>query len=148
VVVTRQSANATVKGGVLIDMTTVDLTDPVTWCEHVGVTVVDGVATLFKALDADLTAGQEYTPTRYEPGDTATAGDWRDDNQCGHGLHLSPTVSCATTYRCDAARWVRVEVPIADLRPILGSGAAKCKVRSCGVVAEVDRYGRDLAVTP
>ena len=69
----------------------------------------------------------------------------------GGGLHLSPTTSQATTYRPDASRWVRVEVPVGDIVPIpsLLSGSvgsvAKCKVRTCRVVAEVDRDGREIA---
>ena len=143
----RHSTGASTTGpGHVIDMTTVDLTDPAAWCEHVGATVVDGRATLFKALDGDLTAGHSDTLTRYLPGSTVTAPDFAADNRYGRGLHLAPTTSCATSYRVDAKRWVRVEVPVGELRPILDGGPAKCKVRSCVVVAEVDRYGRDVEV--
>jgi hypothetical protein len=146
VAVWLHSGQATVTGGTLIDLTALDLDDPATWCGHHGVDVTDSTAVLHKALDSELTAGQGWgRPTVYTVGSTVTAEDWTDTNECGGGLHLSPTTSQATTYRDDAARWVRVEVALSDLRPIQG-GTAKCKVRSCRVVAEVDHLGRDLPV--
>jgi hypothetical protein len=137
------SQRATLSGGVVIDMTAIDESDPQTWCDLHGVTVKRGVASLFKALDTDLCAGHSYTKTRYAVGKRVTAADWRDDGQCGGGLHLGPTISHATDYRRGAKRWVRVEVKVADLRPIVG-GTAKCKVKSCKVVAEVDRWGVEV----
>ena len=138
-----------VEGGVLIDLTSIDEHDPTVWCEVHGVQVADGNAVLYKAVDADLTAGHGYRPTRYAPGETVEAVDWQDDNKCGGGLHLSPTAWQATAYRADAVRWVECRVPVGEVRPIpsLDSGVvAKCKVRSVMVVAEVDRSGRRLAV--
>jgi hypothetical protein len=137
------SQRVTLSGGVVIDMTTVDESDPQTWCDLHGVTVKRGVASLFKALDGELCAGHSYTTTKYEVGKRVTAADWRNDGECGGGLHLGPTTSHATNYRTGAKRWVRVEVKVADLRPIVG-GTAKCKVKSCKVVAEVDRWGVEV----
>jgi hypothetical protein len=138
------SQHVQLSGGVVIDMTAVDESDPQTWCDLHGVNVKRGVASLFKALDGELCAGHSYTKTRYEVGKRVTAADWRDDGECGGGLHLGPTTSHATDYRGDAVRWVRVEAKVADLRPIIG-GTAKCKVKSCKVVAEVDRWGVEVA---
>ena len=149
VAVHLHSAYVTVEGGVLIDLTSIDEHDPTVWCEVHGVQVADGNAVLYKAVDADLTAGHGYRPTRYAPGETVEAVDWQDDNKCGGGLHLSPTAWQATAYRADAVRWVECRVPVGEVRPIpsLDSGVvAKCKVRSVMVVAEVDRSGRRLAV--
>jgi hypothetical protein len=143
VAVHLHSQRVTFSGGVVIDMTAIDESDPQTWCDLHGVTVKRGVASLFKALDADLRAGHAYTKTEYAVGKRVTAADWRDDGECGGGLHLGPTTSHATDYRSDATRWVRVEVKVADLRPIVG-GTAKCKVKSCKVVAEVDRWGVEV----
>ena len=147
VAVHLHSQHVTLSGGVVIDLTALDLADPATWCEFHAVGVTDGVATLYKATDATFTAGQSYKRTTYTPGSSPVASDWRPAPQCGNGLHLGPTASHATAYRTDATRWVRVEVPVADIVPIPGE-PAKCKVRTCRVVAEVDRYGRDLAVQP
>ena len=141
------SQRVTLSGGVVIDMTKLELGDPAAWCEFHGVTVTDGIATLYKATDATLTAGQSYVPVTYDIRSSPVARDWKPTATCGNGLHLGPTTSHATAYRSDAARWVRVEVPLADIVPIPGD-PAKCKVRTCRVVAEVDRYGRDLVVQP
>jgi hypothetical protein len=127
-------------GGTVIDMTSFDRNDAVTWCDFVGVMVVDGVATLYKAVDDNLQAGHNYRTTTYSLGETITCPDWRDDNDCGGGLHLSPTPSAASSYNNQATRWLRVEANVTDLRPI----GDKCKVRECRVVAEVDRRGREV----
>ena len=145
VAVHLHSQRVTLSGGVVIDMTKLDLTVPAAWCDFHGAAVVNGIATLYKATDDTFTAGQTYKPTTYAPGTSPVAPDWKPAPQCGNGLHLGPTTHHATEYRRDAARWVRVEVPVADIVPIPGD-PAKCKVRTCTVVAEVDRYGRDLAV--
>jgi hypothetical protein len=148
VAVYLHSGRAVVHGGTLIDLTAITETDPVTWCAVHGVAVTDGVASLYKATDGDLTAGHSYRMVRYDVGTEPTAPDFDTRNKCGGGLHLSPTTSQATTYRPDASRWVRVEVPVGDIVPIpslLSGSVAKCKVRTCRVVAEVDRDGREIA---
>ena len=147
VAVHLHSQRVTITGGVVIDMTTIDHTDPATWAGLHGATISRGSIVLFKATDETLTAGQAYTPVTYKIGETITAADWRDDNQCGGGLHLSPSPSCARQYRPDAKRYVAVRVKLADLRPISDGGAPKVKVRSCEVLHEVDVYGEAL-VTP
>jgi hypothetical protein len=143
VAVHLHSQRVTLAGGVVIDMTAIDESDPQTWCDLHGVKTKRGVASLFKALDADLCAGHQYVKTEYAVGKRVTAADWRDDGLCGGGLHLGPTTGHATDYRSDAKRWVRVEAKVADLRPIIG-GTAKAKVKSCKVVAEVDRWGVEV----
>ena len=147
VAIHRYSGLATVQGGVLIDLSAVQETDPTAWCEAHGVTVYDGVASLYKATDSDLTAGHGYHSTRYDVGSEPVAADFQADHGCGHGLHLSPTAQQATTYRPEAVRWVRVEVPVGEIVPIpslLSGQVAKCKVRTCRVVAEVDVLGREV----
>lgn len=145
VAVHLHSARAAVEGGVLIDVTALDLTDAATWCEFHGVTVDAGIATLYKALDDQFAAGHSYQRTVYAVGTEMACADWRPNNSCGGGFHFGPTISHATAYRSDAQRWVRVEVPLDDLRPIL-DGTPKCKARTCRVVAEVDRWGVDVRV--
>ena len=148
VAVYLHSGRAVVHGGTLIDLTAITETDPVTWCAVHGVAVTDGMASLYKATDGDLTAGHSYRPVRYDVGTEPTAPDFDARNECGGGLHLSPTTGQATTYRSDASRWVRVEVPVGEIVPIpslLSGAVAKCKVRTCRVVAEVDRDGREIA---
>ena len=144
VAVHLHSGQATVAGGVLIDLTALDLTDPQTWCDHHGVQIAHGRAVLYKALGDDLIAGKGYgTPVMYAIGADIIAPDWRDDSRCGGGLHLSPTAGQASVYRDGATRWLRCTTDLSDLRPISG-GTPKCKVRALRVEAEVDAFMREL----
>ena len=123
VAVHLHSGRCTIAGGVLIDHTIIDLADPQTWCDYHGVPTVDGIATVHKAVDDDWTTGRG---TDYRPGATPSAPDWRDDHECGGGLHFSPHPWQAREYMPDATRFVAVGVAVADLRPILGA-TPKCK---------------------
>ena len=71
--------------------------------------------------------------------------DFEATNECGHGLHLSPTPGHAWTYQSNVSRprFLEVTAPLDDIVPITG-GTAKCKVRSCTVVREVDVMGRPV----
>ena len=149
VAVYLHSALATVTGGIVIDLTELDLTDANTWCEYhgVGIITTDGqrFALLYKAVDANLTAGQLYAkPTVYTVGTDVSCVDWCDDLQCGGGLHVSPRPEQARSYAPDPGgrvRYLRVRVPLDQLRPI---GADKCKAPTVHVLAEVDAHGRDI----
>jgi hypothetical protein len=142
------SARVKVRGGVLIDMTELDLTDLDIWLDYTGTQVVDGRAVLYKAVDADLNAGHCYRLTTYTVGQTMVCLDWRDDNDCGGGFHLSPTAAQATDYYDGAKRWLRCTAALADIRPIGEIGeTAKCKVRELTVEAEVDIHDRNLTST-
>jgi hypothetical protein len=144
VAVHLHSARATITGGVVIDIANLDLTDPRVWADHHGVQVIDGEAILYKATGHDLIAGADYgKPTSYQVGTTVTAQDWRDNHDCGGGLHISPRPDQARRYRNgeDGTRYLRVAAPLADLRPI---EADKAKARSVRVLAEVDIDACDL----
>ena len=155
VAVHLHSARVTLTGGVVIDVTALDLTDPRTWVEYTGAQVtkarrtVDGkrttveVVTLYKAVDANLMAGHSYIPTGYVVGRDVTAADWRDNHDCGHGLHASPHPHQALSYSDNATRMLEVTVPLSDLRPIPGS-TAKAKSRTVHVVREVTLDGSPL----
>ena len=137
------SARAKITGGVVIDVTAIDLTDPQTWCDEYGVTVVDGIATVYKAVNDAWSTDRGFD---YSPGATPEALDWTPDNECGGGLHFGPTPTHAKDYHPEATKYVAVGVELATLRPIL-SGTAKCKapkvVRPC---VEVDERAREVAV--
>ncbi|MFT3971726.1 MAG: hypothetical protein QM695_15980 [Micropruina sp.] len=124
VAVHLHSARAKVSGGVIIDITALNLTDPQIWCDYHGVTVVDGIATLYKAVGDNWSTDRGFD---YSPGAKPSAPDWRPDSECGHGLHFSPRPSQSRTYYTAATRYVAVGVALADLRPISGFGAAKAK---------------------
>jgi hypothetical protein len=148
VAVHLHSARAVVTGGVLIDIAALDLNDPATWCGYRGVQVHDGTALLYKAVNASLAAGhQYYKATTYTIGSDVTADDWRDDHDCGGGLHVSPSPDQAKRYRPEGetdTRYLRVAAALTDLRPI----GDKAKARTVRVLAEVDAAGNDLASTP
>ena len=140
VAVFLHSARATFAGGHLIDLTSLDLTDPATWAAHVGGETSDGRVVLYKAVDDQWRSphGAVYTP-----GSETTCDDWCDDAVCGGGLHFSPSPAQAMEYHGQATRFVAVEVDVATLRPIPG-GTAKCKAPSCRVLYEVDIHGRKV----
>ena len=140
VAVHLHSGLATIDGGVVIDVTTVNDTAE-KWCAHHGVEVTDGIATVYKAVSDQRTTsrGADYTP-----GSTPEVTDWADHAECGQGLHFGPTPAHALAYLPDATRFVAVGVELATLRPIPG-GTAKCKapkvVRAC---VEVDLDGNEV----
>ncbi|MDI9627171.1 MAG: hypothetical protein QM286_01270, partial [Acidobacteriota bacterium] len=138
------SAHATVAGRHIIDVTGLDLQDPATWCAYHGVQVDDdGRARLYKAVDDNLAAGHAWQPTTYPVGQTVTAPDWRDDNSCGHGLHVCPRPAQARDHYHEATRYLEVAVPVDQLRPIDDS---KAKAPEVYVVREVDLSGRPVEV--
>ena len=123
VAVHLHSVRAKISGGVLIDLTALDLTDPQAWCDYHGVSVTDGIATLHKAVGDTWSTDRG---TDYSPGALPSCDDWTDNNECGGGLHFSPHPWQALDYYPNATRYVAVGVAVADLRPIL-DGTPKCK---------------------
>jgi hypothetical protein len=135
------TGSATV-GGVIIDVSK-PMSDPAGWADYHGVKVSKaGVATVYKAVNDAWTTDYGFD---YSPGAKPSAPDWRDDNECGGGLHFSPTPTQALAYNPEATKFLAVGVKLADLRPIPG-GTAKCKapkvVRAC---VEVDIDGQAVA---
>ena len=142
VAVRLQSPHAIASGGVIIDMSTIDLTDAASWCEHHGVKVVDGVATVFKAVDDSWTTDRG---TDYSPGSLPDALDWRDDHERGGGLHFSPWPWQALEYHPEATRFIAAGVSIETLRPLMG-GIPQCKAPRVVVACrEVTINGAEVA---
>ena len=142
VAVHLHNTNVTVTGGVVIDVSK-PILDGRDWCEHHGVEITKaGVATVYKAVDDDYKSGRGGD---YTPGGKPTDPQWRDDHECGGGLHFSPTPWQARACFADATRFLAVGVKVDELRPIPG-GIAKCKaprvVRAC---VEVDIDGKPVA---
>ena len=146
VAVHLHSTQVTHTGGVIIDCTTIDETNPATWGAYHGATVEDGIVTLYKCLPQDLTSGADWGRDTVWPtsGDIECA-DFEPTDECGHGLHLSPTPGHAWTFRYNVSRprFLEVTAPLDDIVPITG-GTAKCKVQRCTVVREVDVMGRPV----
>ena len=138
------SQQVRLSGGVVIDMTAVDLTDPAAWVAYHGVKVTDGgKAVLFKAVDADLHAGHGHTLARYPVGETVTAPDFPPADRCGGGLHFGVTPAHARRYFNGTGdpRFLAVEVAVETLVPL----DDKAKAPSCTVVGEVDLSGRAIS---
>ena len=143
VAVRLHSGHATVRGGVIIDHTAVDLRDALEWCAHHGVDVRDGIATVYKAVADTWVSGHG---TSYAPGTTPEATDWIDNNECGGGLHFSPTPAQASDY-CYAPdmRFLACDVAVETLRPIPDETMPKCKApRVVSPCRPVDIMGRPL----
>jgi len=141
VAVHLHSGRATIAGGVIIDHTQEPI-EPAAWCAWHDIDITDGIATVYKAVNDGWTTDRG---TDYAPGALPSCDDWIDNNQCGGGLHFSPTPIEARAYHREATRYVAVGVTVADLRPILGV-TPKCKsprvVRAC---VEVDIDGREVS---
>ena len=140
VAVHLHSARAAIDGGVLIDVTALDENDLTQWASYHGAKASTDSLVLYKAVDADLKSERGFP---YPIGETVEAPDWRADNTCGGGLHLSPSPSCAQAYYPSASRFLRCEVDPQDVRPIPGD-VAKAKARRVRVVAEVDIHGDEV----
>lgn len=137
----RHSTRATLHGGTIIDHTSLDLNNPQTWADYTGAHIQDGEVVLYKAVDDTLTAGHSWAPTAYPIGQAVACEDWRDDNDCGGGLHASPHPHQALSYHSDAARMLRVAAPLDSIRPI---GTDKAKAPRFRVLDEVSLTGRPL----
>jgi hypothetical protein len=137
VAVHLHSARVNVKGGVLIDLTKIDLNDPAQWLEFHGAKVTKaGYVTLYKAVLDDYTTGRGPQWT-YRPGASVTAEDFKPTPACGAGLHFGVSPSHAAAYLKEATRFLAVKVKAADIVPL----DDKCKAPSCKVLHEVDRFG-------
>jgi hypothetical protein len=113
VAVHRHAKTATVEGGVVIEIASP--TTAAEWCDYYGVSVVDGVATLYKSVRADY--GSSHDPGfSWRPGTQPDAGGI-DDRECGVGLHFSPCVSMARQfYEAPDARYLACPVRVEDIR--------------------------------
>ena len=142
VAVHLHSQSVMLSGGVVIDMTALDRSDPATWCDLNGIDVTDGRALVYKAVDADLNAGHGYAVTAYPIGETVTAPDWSKSAGCGRGLHFGRSPMAAAGYhRGDSGpRYLACEVDLSEV-VVLND---KIKARSCRVLHEVDRHGREI----
>jgi hypothetical protein len=137
------SGRANITGGVLIDHTAVDQSAPATWASYHGAQLAnEDTVTVYKAVRTDLRSGHGAL---YTIGAEVTCDDWRDTNECGNGLHFSPSPAQALSYDFQATRFLECTVNLSDLRPLTDSGTAKAKTRRAFVVREVDIAGRPIA---
>ncbi len=118
---------------------------PEEWCEYYGVDVTDGVALLYKGLDANFKA--ERNAFDYTPGTIPVAPDWDGGtNECGGGLHFSPSPAMTREFAQNAVKYVACPVALKDIavHPD-GDYPQKVKARGCcAPVYEVDIHGRRI----
>ena len=141
VVVHVVSGQAAITGGILIRHQSVkELYDPQAWCQYEGVQVVDGIATVFKAVNDQWTGPDNWTfdwgpdyPSNlprpkqvFRPGTTPVAADWRPSPTMGEGLHFSPSPALAFGRYPEATHIVAAGVEVATLCPI--PAGKVCKV--------------------
>ena len=135
-----------ITGGVVIDHTTTDATTPTRWATENGASVSDGEVKLYKALPDNLVSGLLYGHlTVWAVGEEVTCDDWRADDKCGGGLHLSPTPGHARHYLDyeTRPRFLECVAPIDTIIPLHGD-VAKCKAPRVRVVREVDMAGNQV----
>ena len=144
VVVSAHGCDVTVTGiGVVVRVPAV--VTPEAWCDYHGVTMVGGIATIYKAVRDDYRSARGAV---YAPGGTCEAPDWDGGREeCGGGLHFSPRPAMALEFDAAATRFVACPVALSDMRaPNEGDAYPhKIKARRCGPVVEVDRDGTPLA---
>jgi len=133
------SARATVSGGVVIDVSALDLDDLATWTEYHGATVTDGTLTAYKAVGDDWQADRNGWV--YAPGATVVAEDWDGKPECGGGLHLCLTPRKSRGYYCMATRYVECLIDVTEAVVV---DRDKVKARSVRVVREVTIDGEPV----
>jgi hypothetical protein len=143
--ISLQSGLAVVSGGVVIKVPPIDTVEA--WCDYYGTPIVDGITTLYKALDATFTSGYKFL---YTPGSLVEAPDWDGGKaECGGGLHGCAHPLDALGFQSDAVKFVAIPVRVEDIVVHCpASSPNKVKFRkSCGPVLEVDRHGKAIALT-
>lgn len=144
VAVHLHSAQVTVEGGVVIDVTKLDRSETSTWADYHGATITDGEVVVYKAVDSELKSGRGFA---YPIGESVEDPDWRAGDFCGNGLHFSPHPHQAAAYFPGATRFLECAVSVAEVSIIDGNGhdTPKLKAKSARVIREVTIDG--LAVS-
>jgi hypothetical protein len=122
---------------------------PADWCDHYGVAVENGVATLYKALDEDFSTDRARAKNiSYAPGQTPAAPDWDGGvEECGGGLHASPHPKMALEFNSTAKRFAACPVKLEGIS-VHPDGYYPHKVKFSGCCApcyEVDRNANPVA---
>jgi hypothetical protein len=145
VAVHLHSGRPKIEGGVVIDITQLDLDKHEDWADYHGVKANDdGHLIVYKAVDGDLKSGRGF---HYPIGETVTAPDWEANTYCGQGLHFSPSPAQARDYHREATRFLKCAVAPEDLVILDGSDTyttPKLKARAAKVLCEVDLHGDEV----
>ena len=134
-----------ISGGVLIEIPA--LTTAEAWLDYYGVPIVDGVATLFKAVRQSY-GSHFHDAFKYLPGSTPAAPDWHPVPECGNGLHFSPAPFMALEFYSleEEPRFIACPLRVEEI-VVHPDGTYLNKVKAPRVALpcyEVDRYGAPL----
>ena len=119
-------------------------TSAVEWCEFYGVQVGEGIATLFKAVGDDYRSPHGVV---YLPDTTPSAPDWDGGKEeCGGGLHFSPSPAAARAFNPKAKRYVACPVRLSEIAVHPNANyPEKVKAKEvCAPVWECDIYGKPV----
>ena len=133
------SQRVTLSGGVVIDLTALDSKNLGDWCDYTGTERDGDTITVYKAVDDNLKSGQGFA---YPIGGAVEDSRWRDDHDCGGGLHFSPTPTRARSYFWSATRFLECTVNATEARTI---GWDKLKAPRATVIREVTIDGEPVA---
>jgi len=133
-----KSSTALLSGGYIVGNKPLT---PDKWLRACGISIKRGKAILFKSLKEDWTTQNNVS---YKLGETTIAPDWDAsfDGECGKGLHFSPTVAQARTFR-DAGLFIACEVAVKDMAilPAFAQYPDKIRARACKVLYQVNEKG-------
>ncbi len=114
------------------------------WLNACSVTKKRGKVILYKSLNEDWTTRDGVS---YKIGQTTIASDWDAsyEGECGRGLHFSPTVSQAKSFR-DEGLFIACEVAVKDMAglPAFAQYPDKIRARACKVLYQVDTNGKKI----
>ena len=140
------SAQATVSGGVLIDLTKLDETNTADWLAYNGLKPNDdGSLILYKAVNDALESEYSRGQFAYNFGSTVTPARWDANSECGNGIHLCPIPFNALLHYRRATRFLACEVQADDMRCI---DWTKSKAPAAKVLYEVDLDGNRIGGDP
>jgi len=107
-----KSQNAKAVGGMQIKPPSIKTAKK--WCENYGVEIKKGIAILFKGVDNEFKSHHNGFP--YVPGTTPEAPDWDGGKEeCGGGLHFSPTPAHTLEFNSAATKFVACPVAVKDI---------------------------------
>ena len=146
VVIMRHGKSRSPEGGRVLEANRPST--PTDWCDHYGVAVENGIATLYKAVDEDFSTDRARSVgISYAPGQAPVAPDWDGgERECGGGLHASPHPKMALEFNA-GKHFIACPVRLEDIavHPD-GNYPQKVKFKGCAAPCyEVDRDGKPIS---
>ena len=145
--VTIHGKQVKAKGGVQIKIR--EIATAKEWCDFYGIEIKKGVVVLFKAIDDDYsTSNARPKGIFYKPGEKPVAPDWDGGKEeCGGGLHFSPSPHHALEFNQEAKRFVACPLKVSEIK-VHKNASMPQKVKAPGLCApcfEVTINGEKVA---